>query len=163
MEGKKPTYGNYADIDFQKLNNDWQKITAGIKWMTETLGDLNIWTSQRLPTAVPLRVLPPLHGFVPRSGAGRANAMRLVRKYLWWSFLTSRYERQANDRLKEDFDALVEVLQRKRSESEVPAFRHERSIEDDIKNAGWPTAGGILSRAILVVCSLQGANDIASK
>lgn len=162
LEGKKPTYGNYAEIDFQKLNDDWQKITAGMKWMTETLGDLNIWTSQRLPTAVPLRVLPPLHGFIPRSGTGYANAMRLVKKYLWRSFLTTRYERQANDRLKEDFDALVEVLQRKRSESDIPAFQHDKPSGDDIKNAGWPTAGGILSRAILVVCSLQGANDIAS-
>ena len=162
LEGKKPTHGNYTKIDFQQLNDGWQRIVEGVKWTTETLGDMNIWTSQRLPTSVPLRVLPALHRYIPQSGTDHANAMKLVRKYLWWSFLTDRYERDANGRLKEDFDALAEVLQNNRDESDVPVFKSDKPTKDDIKTTGWPTARGILSRAILVACSLDGARDIAS-
>ena len=161
LEGKKPTYGNYTKIDFQQLSSGWQQIIEGVKWTVEILGDMNIWTSQRLPTAVPLRVLPALHRYIPKSGTRHANSMKLIKKYLWWSFLTDRYERQANDRLKEDFDMLVETLQGKKNEFDVPVFKCDKLTEDDIKNAGWPTRG-ILNGAILVVCSLDGARDIAS-
>ena len=110
LEGKKPTYGYYSKLDFESLKNNWPRIQAGIEWATETLSEFNIWDARRLPTAVPLRVLPALHQDIPKSGHARAQAMRLVRRYLWYSFLTDRYDRQANDRLKEDHDALVKVL-----------------------------------------------------
>ena len=162
LENKKPTYGNYRRLDYQKLNKDWDNIVAGIRWTAEVLSDLRVWNAQRLPTAVPLRVLPALHRHIPRSGTEHATAMRLVKKYLWWSFLTDRYERQANDRLKEDHDALVAVLTKGEDEANVPAFQSTKFIKDDIKNTRWPKARGILNRAILAACSLGGARDIAS-
>ena len=83
LEGKRPTYGNYVQLDFRKLNEDWENIVQGIAWTTEVLGDLRIWNEQRLPTTVPLRVLPALHRYIPQSGTAHATAMGLVKKYLW--------------------------------------------------------------------------------
>ncbi len=162
LEGKTPTYGNYIKIDFNHFNDGWQRIVEGVKWTTETLEEMKIWTSQRLPTVVPLRVLPALHDYIPRTGTDHANAMQLIRKYLWRSFLTDRYDRQANDRLKEDFDTLIGVLRGERKESDVPVFKCDRPTKEDIKEAGWPAQRGILSRGILVACSLDGARDIAT-
>lgn len=162
LEDRKPTYGNYRRLNYKKLSEDWDKIVAGIGWTVEVLDDLRIWNTQRLPTTVPLRVLPAIHSYIPKSGTAHATAMRLVKKYLWWSFLTDRYERQANDRLKEDYDALVAVLTKGENEASVPAFRSDRPDEDAIKDAGWPRTRGILNRAILAACSLGGARDIAS-
>ena len=162
VTGKKPTYGNYAKLDFKALKNDWKKIIDGITWTTQMLSELHIWDDKRLPTVVPLRVLPALHRHIPERGASHAKAIRLIKKYLWWSFLTDRYERQANDRLKEDFDTLVDVLQGKKDELDVPAFSCDKPTKMNIKAAGWPKARGLLSRAILVACSLSGAKDIAS-
>lgn len=162
LENKKPTYGNYRTLDFDVFKTNWDNIVNGIKWATELLEDMLIWDSQRLPSSVPLRVLPALYCHIPQTGTDHAKAIRLIKKYLWWSFLTDRYERQANDRLKEDFDTLVDVLQGNKDESDVPVFKCHKPTKEDIKAAGWPTARGILSRAILVACSLGGAKDIAS-
>ena len=162
LEGKKPTYGNYKTLDFELFNYDWPNIVEGIRWTTEILEDLNIWNSQRLPTAVPLRVLPALHRHVPMAGSSHANAIKVVRKYLWWSFLTDRYERQANDRLKRDYDDLVAYLENSISESRLEIFKSVKPSKNDVKYANWPTTRGILSRAILVAASLEGAKDIAT-
>lgn len=162
LENKKPTYGNYRHLNYEELNEDWDNIVEGIKWTTQVFGDLKIWNSRQLPTAVPLRVLPALHRHIPKSGTKHAIAMRLVKKYLWWSFLTDRYERQANDRLKADYDALVTVLKEESDESVVPAFGSNIPAEGDIKDSGWPTTRGILNRTILAASSLGGARDVAS-
>lgn len=162
LEDKKPTGKNYRDLDFDALKENWDKIKNGIEWATLLLGNMRIWNSQRLPSSVPLRVLPALHQYIPESGHARAKAMRLVCKYLWWSFLTDRYDAQANDRLKEDFDALVDVLQIKKNEAELSMFKCEKPTKKDILEAGWPKGRRRLGRAILVASSLDGAKDIAS-
>lgn len=161
FEGKKPT-NNYRNLDFEALSENWVEIVKGIHWTAKTLGELHIFDGRRLPTGIPLRVLPALHRYIPQQGAKHANAMRLIKRYLWWAFLTDRYDRQANDRLKEDFDRLVDVLQRGKPDTVVPVFKSERPDEEDIKEAGWPKGRGRLSRAMLVACSLDGAMDIAS-
>lgn len=161
FEDKKPT-NNYQHLDFGALSENWTDLVDGIRWTAKTLGELYIFDSGRLPTAIPLRVLPALHRYIPARGTKRANAMRLVRKYLWWSFLTDRYDRQANDRLKEDFDRLVDVLRGGKPESTVPVFQYELPREDEIKKEGWPKARRRLGRAILVACLQDGAMDIAS-
>lgn len=146
LENMKPTYGNYHNIRFRRLAREWRRIREGVKWTTEMLGDLGICTEQRLPTAVPLRVLPALHRHLPRSGAERAKALRLIQKYLWSAFLTNRYERQANDRLKEDYDALVDVLKRKKRESDVPALKCDKPSRDHkrcrLAQDAWHTEPG---------------------
>ena len=162
LENKRPTYGNYSELDFTELARDWGQISEGVKWTTDLLGYLQIWNEQQLPTAVPLRVLPALHRHIPQSGAKHAQAIRLVKRYLWSAFLTDRYERQANDRLRVDHNALVDVLKGKKIESDVPALKYGPPTINAIKEAGWPKKQGILSRAILVACSLGGARDIAS-
>ena len=160
LEDKRPTYGNYDKLDFPQLAKNWGKIREGVKWTTELLGDLRIWEDHQLPTAVPLRVLPALHHHIPRSGAKHARAIRLVKRYLWSAFLTDRYERQANDRLRVDYNELVEVLGGKKKESDV--LKYDSPDIDDIKAEGWPKTRTRLGRAILVACSLDGARDIAS-
>ena len=161
FQGRKPTNA-YRDLNFDALTVNWSEIVEGIRWTAKTLEEWHIFDGKRLPTAIPLRVLPALHRHIPRRGAKYANAMRLVKKYLWWAFLTERYDRQANDRLKEDFDRLVDVLRDGKPERVIPVFKSERPKIGGIREAGWPKARGRLSRAILVACSLDGARDIAS-
>ena len=162
LEGKKPTYGNYKTLNYELFISDWPNIVEGIRWTTEVLEDLNIWNGQRLPTSVPLRVLPAIHRHISMSGPGHANAMKVIRKYIWWSFLTDRYERQANDRLKREYDDLVAYFENQITEPRFEIFKSVKPSKDDVKFANWPTTRGILSRAILVATSLEGAKDIAS-
>ena len=65
-----------------------------------------------VPSYVPLRVLPALQPELKRIPQKyNAKATRVVRAYLWRSFLTDRYSRSANTRLYDDYRKLREALQ----------------------------------------------------
>lgn len=162
IQGRKPTLGNYQVLDFAKLSRERKERIIAIRWTVNEFARLKIWSEKRLPTAVPFRVLPGLKQLIPIGGVKHDRAMKLIRRYLWSSFLTDRYDRQANDRLKEDYDALVKAMEDPWSEPEIPALSCKPPESDDIKDAGWPKSGGRLSRGILAACCQDGAKDIAS-
>ena len=162
MSGKVPTYGQYKTLDFKNLSRQWPNIVKGIKWTIERLDELCICTGKRLPTAVPLRVLPALYQHIPKTGHKHARALRIVKRYLWWAFLSDRYVKQANHRLKEDYDDLLAYIKEEKEEEDFRIFKSEKPDEEAIKSEGWPKSKRILSRGILTVCSLGGAKDIAS-
>ena len=162
MSGKVPTYGQYKTLDFKKLSQQWLKIVEGIRWSVERLDELCIHTGKRLPSAVPLRVLPALYQHIPKMGHGHARALKIVKRYLWWAFLSDRYEKQANHRLKEDYDDLSAYIKGEKDKEDVRIFKSEKPDEEAIKSERWPKSKGILSRGILTACSLGGAKDIVS-
>jgi len=166
---KKPTYSNYKHI-IPTLKRDWQPIRQGLDRAAQILGDEeHIWDARLLPSTVPLRVLAALYPFIPKSGDERSKAGRLVRKYLWRSFVTDWYARQANDRLFNDFKALKSALQNKTfvvakgsSTRPVTVFDVDLPDADALMAEGFPTKAGILKRAILAVSVRKGARDVAS-
>ena len=162
MSDKVPTYGQYKALDFDDLLLQWPKIVEGINWTVEHLNKLYIRTGKRLPTAVPLRVLPALYQHIPKRGQKHARAMRIVKKYLWWAFLSDRYQKQANHRLKEDYDDLSAYIKKEKNEEDIRIFKSTTPDKETIKTEGWPKSRGILSRGILTACSLGGAKDITS-
>ena len=162
MLDKVPTYGQYKTLNFKDLSQQWPKIVKGINWTVKLLDKLCICTGKRLPTAVPLRVLPALYQHIPKRGEEHARALRIVKKYLWWAFLSDRYEKQANHRLKEDYDDLSAYIEGKKSEDDIRIFKSDKPDQEAIKAEGWPKSKGILSRGILTACSLAGAKDIES-
>lgn len=89
------------------------EIFDGIEWTFSFLAEERIWHGKHLPSAVPLRVLPALHPefrSVADSSDLEGIASRCLRAYLWRAFVSDRYARGANTRLKEDFDKLRDVL-----------------------------------------------------
>lgn len=162
IQGMKPTYGHYRKLDYVTLNDARDERINAIQWAIREVNRLRIWKSHQLPTVVPLRVLPALHRHIPKHGTEHAWAMNLVRKYLWCSFLTDRYDRQANDRLKEDYDALVNALENPTKRPTIPALLAPSPTREEIKTAAWPRSRGRLSRGILAACCQDGARDIAS-
>lgn len=160
-----PTFGNYRELKMARLQDQWEELYKGIKWVVEVLNKEKLWFERHLPSSVPLRVLPALFPYMPRHGDDRAKADRLVRQYLWRAFVTEWYERQANDRLKKDYDALKEALDKKTfkcSPDGENVFSSPLPDEDRLRGEGWPTGRGILKRAILAVCLREGARDVAS-
>ena len=162
FQGKMPTYGNYRNLDMQLLMDQHDKILSGIKWATEIVNKQKIWKERQLPTSVPLRVLPALHQFLPQHGDDRAKADRLVIQYLWRSFFTNRYDRQANSRLKKDYDALRRSLENKKYSCSAEIFSEPLPKKEDLLSEGWPRSRGIRKRAIIAICNKQGARDVAS-
>ena len=65
----------------------------------------------------------------------RAQAISLITKYLWWSFLSNRYENQANDRLHRDYQGLRAELQHLEASGETqstaPIFQESQLVTRD--------------------------------
>ncbi len=159
-QGNKPTYGGYMKIKFSKINDERAKRIEAISWTVNQINRMKIWKNRQLPTAVPLRVLPSLYKYMPAHGTEFARAMKIIKIYLWSAFLTNRYDRQANDKLKADYDCLRDSL--KDPTAAIPAISAAPPTVAEIKNARWPKSRSRLSRAILAVCCQGGARDIAS-
>ncbi len=164
FQNMMPTYGNYRKLDMSELHNKQDEIRDGIQWATGMLNKEKIWNERQLPSSVPLRVLPALFRFLPKHGDDRAKADRLVRQYIWRSFVTDRYDRQANDRLKKDYDALKKALQNKRFQcsDENTVFAAQLPNKEELLSEGWPKSKGIRKRAVLAICTREGSKDVAS-
>ena len=166
LQNKKPSGGSYraSDFDFNKVLDEEQEIFRGVAWAVKKLGELKIWHGSQLPSVVPLRVLPAIYRHVPKSGPKLAVANEIIGKYLWHAFLTARYDRQANDRLKEDYDHLESYFLKEKMGSEdiIKIFEeYGHPAKKEIKDAHWPQGRGILSRGILLVCCQGGAKALA--
>ena len=165
LQGRKPSGSHYENLDFHEVVRSRDRIFEGVAWAMKQLGSLNIWHGSQLPTVVPLRVLPGLHRYMPERGQALADANDVIEKYLWHAFLTDRYERQANDRLLDDYKELKSVLQGEMDAGEMKIFDKEEAKPPTLKKileAGWPQGRNLLSRSILLVCCSGGANTLAS-
>ena len=164
IEGKIPSGSAYKNLPYEELPSKEKKIFDGVRWTIDKLADLKIWDGKQLPTVVPLRVLPAL--YVECGGIKETTSVKkVIQKYLWHAFLTDRYSKQANQRLKEDFDDLKGFIERTKAERDIRIFddKEVRRIDDnDISKAGWPQEGSksIISRGILLVCCAGGAETL---
>ncbi|MCY4038633.1 MAG: DUF262 domain-containing protein [Hyphomicrobiales bacterium] len=166
LQNLMPTNRNYKKLSFEKIKNSKQSIFEGVKWTVKELKNLKIGDHRQLPSIVPLRVLPALHQSMPPSGQRIADASQMVKKYLWYAFLTDRYDKQANDRLKKDYDDLNSRFKNERKRINKDGIRifkeHKSPSKTDIINTGWPQAKNRLARGALLVCCQGGARALAS-
>ncbi len=109
-----PTAGNYTkERVLTTLRGRLEEFRPALAWSLKFYTEEGIPDSRFVPSDVPLRVLPALYSIsnenvVPGKFAGRVR--RLLRAYLWRSFLTGRYSRSVNTRLQEDYEKLKAAL-----------------------------------------------------
>ena len=94
------------------------------------LEDNGVPNAEFLPRVPPVYVVAALQDELDHvSHTLKAGAIRLVTNYLWRAFLSGRYEKQANDRLYEDFKFLRCDIQRikagRNARKDAPVFRSE--------------------------------------
>lgn len=160
---RSPTRANFFRLDLNKLADDWENLVAGIKWAIDVMREECIWDDARLPSVAPIQVIPALHSHLPKSGDALGNATRLIRKYIWRSFFTRRYDQAASTYALQDMRALIRVLDGTATESDVPVFSSEYTLPtvEEIRDIGWPSKRDTLARAMLAVTIKRGALDIA--
>jgi len=159
---------SYKGLNFQNLQENWDALRAGLEWTVELLEEEHIWDARRLPSTVPLRVLPALHKYFSAIKRDKqSQAKRLVRGYLWRSFTTDWYIGQANQQLFKDFKALKGCLESERfdrpaSNTGKPEtiFDSDLPEEANLLQEGWPYRSGTLRRAILAISVRNGARDM---
>lgn len=171
MQDKLPNQRGMWDMKKDVLIDNWDKMSIGLSKMAEFLESQNIYDRARLPTNAVLAVIAALYTYIPDSLDSRGAAETLLKKYLWSSFFTDRYENSAASNAYSDFMALKNIFLKKIKkdgslyrEKDIPVLdraKHPLSTEDELMQVGWPKRENIRARAILAVYSKLGAIDFA--
>jgi hypothetical protein len=163
-EDRPPSRASYFKLDLVNMVSDWQRLVEGIDAATAFLEEEKIFDAERLPTFVVIPVLAALHQFVPRTLDQAGNAKTLMRKYLWRSFLTRRYDNSAATRSLQDFRGLRDVLQGIAQPRATPVFdlvEYPLPTIQDLLGVGWPKNKDIVARGLLAITIKRSAVDLA--
>ncbi|MDI9846727.1 DUF262 domain-containing protein [Rhodoblastus sp. 17X3] len=168
LQDQSPSHRGMIDMDKKILIDNWPKLERGLERMAAFLADQGIFDQARLPTNAVLAVIAASYEFIPDHGDFLAKSEKLLRRYLWSSFFTDRYENAAATRAFADFKAMKALLQNPQFlDDELPSVpvlnRSEFPLAtaDALMSVGWPKATGIRARAILAVSTYLGAYDFA--
>ena len=170
LQGELPNQRGAWDMDKRVMVRKWGVMEAGLYRMAEFLRIEGIYDSQRLPTNAVLAVIAALYEYIPESGDKRGQDELLLRKYLWYSFFTDRYENSAATHAFSDFTALKRIINgdskengTRYSDADVPIFHDHKLVEkDELLNAEWPKRATIRGRSILAVACRLGALDFST-
>lgn len=171
MQDKLPNNRGMWDMKKDTMVENWDKMAEGLSLMANFLESQGVYDKNRLPTNAVLAVIAALYTYIPEHLDAHGKAEILLKKYLWTSFFTDRYENSAATHAYNDFIALKNIIQENKkengntwSEQDVPCFNKEKhpiSTEDELLRVGWPKRENIRARAIMAVFSKLGAFDFA--
>lgn len=171
MQDKLPNQRGMWDMKKEKMIEDWEMMCKGLGQMADFLTQNGIYDQSRLPTNAVLAVIAALYTVIPDSLDHRGRCEILLKKYLWSSFFTDRYENSAASNAFSDFRELKHiVLQEVKengeaySEIDVPIFNKNKyplSSIDELLQVGWPKRENIRARGVMAIFSNLGAMDFA--
>jgi hypothetical protein len=168
LQDQSPSHRGMIDMDKKVLVDNWPKLERGLERMATFLAEQSIFDQARLPTNAVLAVIAASYEFIPDHGDFLGKAEKLLRRYLWSSFFTDRYENAAATRAFADFKAIKALLLRpqftEEEEASVPVLNpseHPLANADSLMVTGWPKAAGIKARGVLAVSTYFGAYDFA--
>jgi hypothetical protein len=170
LQGNLPNERGAWDMDKTQMVENWETMSLGLNRMANFLEGEGIYDRERLPTNAVLAVIAALYAYIPESGDKMGKDELLLKKYLWHSFFTDRYENSASSHAFNDFRALKAVICGETKDdgslhdiSSVPIFsENEFANVDELINAEWPKRSTIRGRGILAVSSRLGAFDFAT-
>lgn len=158
------------DMNKRVMVDNWDIMENGLKRMADFLVNQGIYDRTRLPTNAVLAVIAALYNDIPDSGDKRGRDELLLKKYLWYSFFTDRYENSAASHAFSDFVALKKLIKAginqgksDYSVEDVPIFSEHTLVEpEELLKAEWPKRATIRGRAILAVAGQLGAMDFST-
>ncbi len=164
LQDKQPVNATYMGKEFGlKLTADWDRFLVGVEKTVEFLEEERVFDERRLPTDVVLPALVALWASAPKGLDAEGRARNTLRKYLWLSFFTNRYEKSTNSRVLEDFRELRKLING--DATATPAIfdqkKHPLPTESELIDAGWPVRKERLARATLALALKRGGVDLA--
>ncbi len=170
LQNHLPNQRGAWDMKKNVMVDNWGTMEKGLKRMTDFLSWEGIYDRQRLPTNAVLAVIAALYAHIPEHGDKRGLDERLLKRYLWYSFFSDRYENSAATHAYYDFIALKRIIldehkkdNQKYTLNDVPIFAEHDIVEkDELLSAEWPKRATIRGRAVLAVSCLLGAIDFST-
>lgn len=163
-QDRSPNQTGHLGMDLEQMVREWHKIKQGVHGVIQFLEEEKVFDAARLPTEVVLAPLIALWSQIPTMPDAAGNARTVLRKYLWRSFFTDRYERGAATYALQDYRALVEVICNQGQEQCIPCFdekSHPLPEKEALIAAVWPTRRDRLAKAISLLALRGNALDIA--
>jgi len=164
LQDRLPNQRGFYSLDLNQMMADWDKVVKGTKELIVLLEEQRIYDYERLPTETVLAPIATLFSDIPDNPDQKGNARLLLKKYLWRSFFTERYDRSIPTRILQDFRAIKKVIHEGADESDIPIFDEKQSPlpnEELLEESGWPKKKDRLARSILLVSLRKRAKDFA--
>lgn len=171
MQDKLPNQRGMWDMKKDLMVENWDKMSLGLSKMATFMETQGVYDQNRLPTNAVLSVIAALYTYIPESLDARGSFEILLRKYLWSSFFTDRYENSAASNAYNDFMSLKNIVLGKSTdkgyrytEYDVPVLdrsKYPLATEDELIKVGWPKRENIRARGIMAVFTKLGAYDFA--
>lgn len=170
LQNALPNQRGAWDMDKRIMIEKWDVMERGLGRMAKFLEGEGIFDRQRLPTNAVLAVIAALYSDIPEAGDKLGQDELLLKKYIWHSFFSDRYENAAATHAYADFVALRKIICREKQENgaeysinDVPIFKdHPLAEIEELLNVEWPRRTTIRGRAILAVACRLGSLDFAS-
>ncbi len=170
LQNALPNQRGAWDMDKRKMVRNWSFMKLGLSRMVNFLETEGIYDKRRLPTNAVLAVIAALYSVIPESGDKRGEDERILKKYLWHSFFSDRYENSAATHAFADYMALKRYLTGELDKDgnettleDIPIFRdHSLTEVEELLTAEWPKRVTIRGRAILAVTCRLGALDFST-
>ncbi len=145
--GLPPKNGKFEDAlaylfkagtqNFEAGTQNADMVESNLDDTLQFIEDNGVPTKDILPRIPPVYVIAALQDELFNiHPIYKSNAMKLLKKYLWRSFFSNRYEMQANDRLYEDFkclrDDIRSIKQGDQPKKKAPIFKTKVIKEEDL-------------------------------
>lgn len=173
LQDKLPNQKGAWDMNKTTMVANWEIMCNGLDKMAQILQSEGVYDDNRLPTNAILWVLAALYNAIPESGDKKGWAESILKKYIWRSFFTNRYENSAATHAYYDYLALKKVITGTTKESgevfsltDVPIFNekeYEIANANELINSAWPKNATIRGRAVLAITTKLGAYDFATE
>ena len=171
IQDKMPNQKGMWDMKKDLMIENWNIMEKGLSQMADFLERQGIFDQSRLPTNAVLAVIATLYTYIPENLDARGKFELLLKKYLWSSFFTDRYENSAATHAYSDFTFLKNIITGAKKESgeyymekDVPVLNREKypiESKEELMQVTWPKRENIRARAIMAVFSKLGALDFA--
>lgn len=164
LQDRPPTKSTYLSTEFSNAVVDsWDTVRTGMDRAARFLRQEGIFDARRLPSDVSLYPLCALWGIAPEGLDAEGEARTTLRKYLWRSFFTDRYERTSATRSLVDFRQISKVLNGDSKELPLVFDDDEYPLAslEELILAGWPVRKDRLPRALLAIALREGGLDFA--
>jgi hypothetical protein len=164
LQYRQPSKSVMLSKDFADgLIDNWNLIVTGAQRAVRFLDEENVFDSKRLPTDPIVPMLVALWANAPDGLDAEGEARSILRKFMWRSFLTERYEFATNSRTFADYKLLIGMLEGQ--DNGMPPIFNEEIYHlprfEDLLSAAWPKKRDRLGRAVLLVCLQGGGLDFA--
>lgn len=171
MQDKLPNQRGMWDMNKERMIESWDLMCRGLLQMADFLSQNGIYDQNRLPTNAVLAVIASLYTIIPEGLDHRGSCEILLKKYLWSSFFTDRYENSAASNAYIDYKELKNIVLRLKkdngdpyTEADVPVLNKTKypiSSIEELVTVGWPKRENIRARGVMAIFCYLGAMDFA--